>query len=448
MPVSRPEGHIPFPRAQKSHVHPSMPAVPIRRSVTWTGIGDAVYAACQWGLLMVLARLGTPEMVGQFALALAVTAPVIIFSNLGLRPLQSTDACHQFAFGDYLTLRLSTNVVALGVITVLAMKYRLDTAATILAIAAAKCVESVSDVYFGLLQKHERMDLIAISLCLKGVLSVAAFTAGFLVAGTVFGASLGLLLVWSMLLAAYDVRNGHIVLRQAGHALKMSSLIQIRTLLMLALPLGIGAMLLSLNSSVPRYFVEFYWGERALGIFAGLAYVVVAMGMLVNSVGQSLSPRLSQYWTAGSVQAFKLLLAKFALFAVLWGLLGVTVSMIGGAAILRLLYGPDFAAHSHSFAWLMAVGAISHLSSVCGFGMTAARIIRSQSVQFAAVALVGLVGSLVLVPRFGINGAVWAFGASLLTQLLLACACLSIVFARREKQSVDGAGFIPAVEKA
>ena len=109
MLVSRPEGHIPFPRAQKSHVHPSMPAVPIRRSVTWTGIGDALYAACQWGLLMVLARLGTPEMVGQFALALAVTAPVIIFSNLGLRPLQSTDACHQFAFGDYLTLRLSTN---------------------------------------------------------------------------------------------------------------------------------------------------------------------------------------------------------------------------------------------------------------------------------------------------------------------------------------------------
>lgn len=399
---------------------------------------------------MVLARLGTPEMVGQFALAMAITAPVVIFANLGLRPLQSTDARHQFAFGDYVTLRLLSNALALGVIALLAAQYRMDIAATIMVIAAAKCVEAVSDVYFGLLQKHERMDLIAISLCLKGVLSVAAFTMGFVMSGTVLGAAIGLLLAWFVLLVVYDVRNGNAVLASADRRARLlptSTFIQIRALVMLALPLGVGSMLLSLNSSLPRYFVELYWGERSLGIFAGMAYVVVAMGMLVNSVGQSLSTRLSQYWAAGSLQAFRTLLGKFALFAMLWGMVGILVGVIGGEGILTLLYGTEFAAYSQTFVWLMAVGALSHLSSVCGFGMTAARIIRSQSFQFAGVAAVGLVGSLTLIPRFGLNGAVWAFGASLLTQLMLAFVCLSLVLSRRMKRFRNGEGYFPVIEK-
>ncbi len=422
----------------------------LRRSTVWTGAGDAVYAVCQWGLLVVLARLGTPEMVGQFALALAITAPVLLFSNLGLRPLQSTDAHHQFVFGDYLTLRLIMNAVALGVIILIATQYRIDMAATIFVVGVAKCVEAVSDVYFGLLQKHERMDLIARSLCLKGFFSLIAFTSGFLLFGTVLGASGGLLLAWSIVLFIYDIRKGHTILaltQSLSRVTPASRSFQIRTLMALAVPLGIGGMLLSLNSSMPRYFIELYWGERSLGIYAGMAYVTVAMGMLVNSVGQSLSPRLSQYWAAGSLRSFRGLLGKFALFATIWGLLGIGVGVVGEAKILTLLYGNEFTDHSETFVWLMAVAAISHLSSVCGFGMTAARIIRSQSVQFACVAVVGLIGSLILIPRYGLIGAAWSFGASLLTQLVLSFLCLSIEMSRRVKQLMHSTGGLSAIEK-
>lgn len=423
----------------------------LRRSTVWTGAGDAVYAVCQWGLLVVLARLGTPEMVGQFALALAITAPVVLFSNLGLRPLQSTDAQHQFAFGDYLTLRLIMNAVALGVIVLIAAQYRIDMAATIFVVGVAKCVEAVSDVYFGLLQKHERMDLIARSLCLKGVFSLTAFASGFLLSGTVLGASAGLVLAWSIVLIVYDIRKGHTILALTQSSLRVtpaSRSFQIRTLMTLAVPLGIGGMLLSLNSSLPRYFIERHWGEGSLGIYAGMAYVTVAMGMLVNSVGQSLSPRLSQYWAAGSFRSFSGLLGKFALFATVWGLLGIGVALAGAEKILALLYGDTFADHSQTFVWLMAVAAIAHLSSVCGFGMTAARIIRSQSVQFACVAVVGLIGSLILIPRYGLNGAAWSFGASVLTQLVLSFLVLSIEMFRRVRQLGHSAGDISVVKKA
>jgi len=86
-------------------------ALSLRANFLWTFVGNAVYAACQWGMLVVLAKLGTPEMVGQFALGLAVTAPVLMFFNLQLRAVQSTDSQDEYSFEHYLGLRLVTTIL-------------------------------------------------------------------------------------------------------------------------------------------------------------------------------------------------------------------------------------------------------------------------------------------------------------------------------------------------
>jgi hypothetical protein len=70
-------------------------------------------------MLVVLAKLGSPEIVGQFTLGLAVTAPVVLFTNLSLREVQATDAKHQYLFSDYLGLRLLLTGLALVAITVI-----------------------------------------------------------------------------------------------------------------------------------------------------------------------------------------------------------------------------------------------------------------------------------------------------------------------------------------
>ncbi len=138
----------------------------LRKNFTWTFAGNGVYAASQWGQLVLLAKLGSPETVGQFALALAICAPVIMFANLQLRSVQATDARHEYAFADYLGLRLMTTVAAYVVIIGIVMLsgYQQETALAILLIGLSKYFEAVSDVIFGLLQQQERMDRIAKSL--------------------------------------------------------------------------------------------------------------------------------------------------------------------------------------------------------------------------------------------------------------------------------------------
>ena len=60
------------PKPAPAHAPLSMKA-----NFSWTLAGNVAYAACQWAMLVVLAKLGTPEKVGQFVLGLAVRKVVI-----------------------------------------------------------------------------------------------------------------------------------------------------------------------------------------------------------------------------------------------------------------------------------------------------------------------------------------------------------------------------------
>ena len=180
----------------------------LRSNFSWTFAGNVVYAGCQWGMLMVLVKLGSPEKVGQFALGLAVTAPIIMLTNLQLRAIQATDARREYRFGHYLALRLATTALSLLVIAGIACGYRLETALVILALGLAKAFESLSDVVYGLLQAHERMDRIALSMMIKGPLSLVALGGVVYVTGSIVGGALALAGGWGLLLIVYDIPNG------------------------------------------------------------------------------------------------------------------------------------------------------------------------------------------------------------------------------------------------
>ena len=111
-------------------------ALSLRVNFSWNLAGNLVYAACQWGIVVVLAKLTSPEMVGRFALGLAVTAPIIMLSNLQLRSVQATDARGEYQFGHYLGLRLVTTMLALMTIAAVAFwsKYPLQVGLVILVV--------------------------------------------------------------------------------------------------------------------------------------------------------------------------------------------------------------------------------------------------------------------------------------------------------------------------
>ena len=386
------------------------PGGSLRRNSAWMLAGNVVYAGCQWAMVAVLARAGTTAMVGQLVLALSVTTPVMAFFMLQLRAVQATDARQGYQFRDYLALRLATTAGAFVTLLSIALAYgyRSETAPVIVAAAISAAVDSVSDIVYGLLQQHEQMRRIAQSLIIKGTVSLVALAAVVVATRSVFYGILAVAVTRGGVLIFWDLRNAAAVLGRRVAASGLRPQWEARKLLAMAwlsLPLGISMMLIVLLVNIPRYFVDHFAGERALGIFGALDYLGLAGTMVITAMGESAMPRLARCYAAGQTAEFARLLAKLVGVGAALGAAGVVVAIVAGRPILSILYGPEYAEHSNVLVWTMIAAAIGYVAAAAGYGVTAARYFRIQIPASLLVAAVTAVACWWLVPRAGLTGA-------------------------------------------
>ncbi len=395
----------------------------LRRNFSWTFIGNAVYAGCQWGMIVLIAKFGSPEMVGQFTLGFAITAPIMMFANLHLRAVQATDAKYQFAFGDYLGLRIITTGLALLIILAITLisGYSWQTSLVVLLVSLAKAFDSISDVLHGFIQQHERMDRIAVSLIVKGPLSLILLGVGIYISGNVLWGLFGLVLSWGLVLAVLDFRNVALLLNGTlGLTVKPYWNFKTqRNLIKLSFPLGFVMMLISLNTNIPRYFIEQNLGVGKLGIFAAIAYLMVVINMIVSALGESASPKLAKYYANSESTSFSKLLLQLVGIAAILAVIGVSVAFIGGQHILKLLYREEYAEQTNIFILLMVAAGIGYISSFLGYGMTAARYFRIQMPLFGLVTTVSAITCAWLIPTNGLEGAAIALILSAIVQAIV-----------------------------
>lgn len=394
----------------------SLHALSLRANFSWTLAGNIVYAATQWGVLVLLAKLASPEAVGQYALGLAITAPVMLFASLKLRALQATDARQEYIFGHYLALRLITTLAALLVVAALAVAgdYRVELIAVIALVGLTKAFDNLSDIIYGLLQQHERMDRIAISRILQGGLQLAVFAVCLVLTRSVVWSVAGMALASAVMTLAYDARS--VVLLQGGWAaLKpVWHWRRLGRLTLMGVAPGLAITLGSLLVNIPRYVVEQRFDERELGIFAAVGAVALIGSTVITALGQSATPRLAKYYAAGAWRAFDHLLLRLIGMGAALGAAGVVVTLLAGREILTLLYRPEYADRVDVLAWIMAAYGLQFSYVFLGTAINAMRRFAVQLPIHLASCLVVFIGSLTLIGPYGLVGAAWAMlGAAL-----------------------------------
>ncbi|NMO16603.1 lipopolysaccharide biosynthesis protein [Pyxidicoccus fallax] len=395
------------------------------RNFAWTLSAGLVYALAQWGVLVLFARLGTVERVGEFALGLAISAPVMLMARMQLRALQATDAREAYGFEHYLGLMalnaLGGVVLCAGIALVAGYSARAGVVITLLAVA--KGFECLSDVFYGALQRAERMVLIARSLIAKSVLSVALVALALWATGSSEVAAAALGLSWALVLFLFDVPAYR---REFGGARPWRRLWQdpwrehgtrLRSLLGLAYVLGIVALLGSLRPNIPRYLLESHAGPAELGVYAALAYFSALGGRVVQSLGQVLSPRLGRYHAAGDAGRYGRALLGFVGGAALVGVCAIAGAALLGRPVLTLFYGAPYARNLDLFTWLMVAAALEYVGVSLQAALTAARELKGQMLMLVvSVGVVALAG-LWWVPSAGPLGAAWALSVGWLAEL-------------------------------
>src|ERR1700753_1185736 len=440
------------PTAQASTEKVSQPAktVSLRWNFSWTFVGNVIYSGCQWCMLVVLAKLGNPTMVGQYGLALAVATPVYALSTLQLRAVLTTDVHERIHFGEYLGFRLLTTVISLLVIAGAAfgMHYSPQSTWVVLLIGLAQGLEIVSDLYYAKMQFHEHMDRIAKSMIVRGVLGLAAMGAGVYFLHSIIWGAVGLVLARTIVLVTYDIRKRtHFDPHSMSEVRETSEVrgardqslrprwnraVQVE-LLRTSIILGVIAFLVSLLPSIPRYFIAGSIGERQLGIFTATAFLVSTGNLIITAMGQSAFVRLAKLYGNGEIRRFNSLLLKLVAIAAALGLAGIGVAAFFGHFLLLHLYRPEYAEHTDVLVAMMVGGAMSYIAAQMASAITSARCFAPQSPVLASCVPAATIASLFLVRSHGILGAAYSVIITSAVLLVGEIILLTVVLRKRQR---------------
>lgn len=384
-------------------------------------VGYAGYAAAQWAMLLVLVRLGSPAMVGEYSLALAIGAPVVMFTNLRLSFLLTSDASRTRPFSDYFSLRVVANAIALFAIIIWATVggYRGATWLVIALIGVAKIAEAFSDMAYAYLGMRLRFREIATSLAIRGWGTVFLMAVLRLLGVTLTGVAAAIAGWWCLAFWQIDLRLLRLarigddpnVAPPVGLVALLRAFRLDQSLFRLALqavPLGVVAVSLSLASSVPRLSIARVLGADAVGYFSALAYVTVAGRMIAVALGTSTLPRLGRHVASGDRAAFLHTVSRVVSFGVGLGALGTVAAVLVGRPLLTIVYGPDYGARSEVLTWLLMAAGLGYAANFLEDALVALRHLVVQGALLVFTLTVITACCAVLIPRFGLLGAAWA----------------------------------------
>ena len=399
------------------HPIPRVITVSPGRSFSWSLAGNVIYSLCQWAFLIVLAKLGTAEDVGGYALGLAITTPLLMFASFQGRNLVASDIDDRYSFSAYLSFRIFSLGLALAAVLMIIVCTRNSwpTSGVIFLLGVSQAFDCTSETYFGLLQKHDRLDRVGQSLILKGVLCLVLLSAAMYITRDLVWAVIALVAGRGLILWCFDSKSAT---RIAGVTRIQWHPPTLTRLFRTAFPLGVISALGAFAFNIPRYFIEADLSKRDLGIYSAIASLVGAGNLVMSALANCSFVAIAKASASSDRRRYRALSLRLFGTAALLGAAGVTAAMLAGDRILVLLFRPEYGGSAGVFARLMLAGALGYVISGQGYALTAARILTPQIPSLlCAVAATGIL-SWWLVPLRGLQGAAEAWLLGSLVQLI------------------------------
>ncbi len=409
----------------------------IRRTLT----GNLVFAATQWALLIVVARMGSAEQVGYITLAAAIATPVFALTGLSLRDARSVDYGRDSSDQDYFLLRsmMTTGAVLLALAIIFGIYGAAPTGLILaaLGLVLTKIPHTQSTLNYGIAQRRGRFDVIVNSQVLRGVLGVVCFAIAFAVTRSVGAGFLAQAICWFAVLLWVERRplaKEGVVFR-AGRP-NGPELRRALGLMIWLLPLSIAGVLQMVSLYVPRIVLAEHVTYEALGLFGAIYYFLTAMQTVIRSISQASASRMAKAATSGNAARFRRITMVLIAGNLGIGLFIILAAFLVGEAVIGAIYGAEYV---DRFLIIM-VAITAALQLVMGFTQYA--LLASQHFALRlwinAVCLFAAIGlSLWLIPEGGVDNAAWVILWVTVIRLVLGFAVLGWTMTRPPSDPVE-----------
>lgn len=380
-----------------------MQRLSVQKNMLLNTVGSLFYLVCQWLLTVLVVRLGSYGDGGIMSLAISLNNFFYVISTFSIRVFQVSDTRGRFSPGLYFSTRILT--CALGLVSCVIFilcdrQYSTAQSLCILFYLLFKMSEALVDTLAAEQQKAWRMDYACRSFLMRGVASLVSFV---VVMRLWHSLPLALLAMAFLTMAIVILYDGRVTLRLTPARLDVS-ISQSLPLLREAWPMMINSALMTLLAAIPRYLLERYAGNEALGIYSAIATPAVIIQAGCSFIYSPLVAPLSETYNAGDVPGFRRMLLR-VLLAVL-ALAGLV--MLGAQALgpwlLQVIFGESIVPYTGLLLPVLLTTLCMALLYFFEVPLTIIRRLKIMTVIHVVAVLAVIAFSVWLIPGMGMHG--------------------------------------------
>ena len=391
-----------------------------KASFFWNMLGSLLMAFQSVIMLMIITRTLNLYEAGIFTLAYASANLFLNIGKYGMRNFQVSDVKREFSFKEYNCSRVITSILMLVVSIIYVIvasnqnHYSSDKTWVIIWMCLFKIVDSIEDVYLGLYQQKNRLDVAGKILTLRMIITIFIFGFGLivlknqllsLVIATVVTT---VLLIIFLLLTYPDFKDN-------CETMLPSNIVK---LLKVCFPLFLGCFLAFYIGNAPKYAIDGILNDELQACYGFIAMPVFVIGLLNNFIFSPMIAKMSLMWERKERKNFMHLFGIQILIIIAITIICEIGAYLLGIPVLSILYNTDLAPYKMELLVLLLGGGFLALSGLLVTIMTIIRIQNSQAIGYAIVAVCAYFLSPVFVERYSI------MGASTLYLLLMILLCI------------------------
>lgn len=378
-----------------------------KKDYIWNSIGSFLQSAISPILLIVITRLNGVGDSGLFSFAMSLSVVFWAISLWGGRTYQVSDVKKEFSNGDYIVVRfISSLIVAVFSISFCILSgYDLIKTELIMVLVSFKILESIADSMYGVLQIHNKLYIVGISLTMKSVFGFMIFAiVDILTKNIVYGA-LSIFLVNIVVVIFYDIPwMKHV----ESVGLTKKNIMQAGKIMKKTAEVFVVVFLTMFSLNIPRYFLDKYHYDQ-IGYFGIMAMPITLLTLFISFVLQPNVVNLSELLKKKKIKEFTKIVSKIDFITFTLGILFVVSSYLIGVWALNTVFGIDINNFRIDLT-IMVIGAVANaFVSIYVNLLIILRRFKGQFYTLLVTNILAVILSIYLIDRLAMLGSVLVF---------------------------------------
>ena len=378
-----------------------------KKDYIWNSIGSFLQSAISPILLIIITRLNGVGDSGLFSFAMSLSVVFWAISLWGGRTYQVSDVKKEFSSGDYIVVRfISSLIVAVFSISFCVLSgYDLIKTELIMVLVSFKILESIADSMYGVLQIHNRLYIVGISLTMKSVFGFMIFAiVDILTKNIVYGA-LSIFLVNIVVVIFYDIPwMKHV----ESVGLTKKNIMQAGKIMKKTAEVFVVVFLTMFSLNIPRYFLDKYHYDQ-IGYFGIMAMPITLLTLFISFVLQPNVVNLSELLKKKKIKEFTKIVSKIDFITFTLGILFIVSSYLIGVWALNTVFGIDINNFRIDLT-IMVIGAVANaFVSIYVNLLIILRRFKGQFYTLLVTNILAVILSVYLIDRLAMLGSVLVF---------------------------------------